>query len=239
MTRVAFIVNTLRLQGIEVGRATAEVKLKEGTYPAGSFVIKRDQPYGRLAKILLEKQDFPDPALTTYDDTGWTMGLMAHAKVIESADQRDSRCPRCSLSTNSSRAAPSPASGAFYAVIDNGSNNLVTLRYRLKDVAMRAVEAAFKSGDQEIPAGSFIVAGSAYDAKLKAAIEPLGLTAVALTAAPTVADARRRSAAPRDFQHLGQHPGSRLGALRVRSIRSAVRPDLQGARQAGQPARGL
>src|SRR5579871_3983201 len=136
MTRVAFIVNTLRLQGIEIGRANAEVKLAEGTFPAGSFVIKRDQPYGRLAKILLEKQDFPDPALTTYDDTAWTMGLMAHARVIESADKSildaavqsvDKFEPRGSI-----EAASSGASSPFYAVIDNGSNNLVTLRYRLK-----------------------------------------------------------------------------------------------------------
>ena len=49
-------------------------------------MVKRDQPYGRLAKILLEKQDFPDPKLRTYDDTAWTMGLMAHVKVVESAD---------------------------------------------------------------------------------------------------------------------------------------------------------
>src|SRR5258708_14395299 len=71
MTRVAFIVNTLRLQGIEVGRATGEVKLKEGTFPAGSLVIKRNQPYGRLPKILLEKQNFPDTNLTTYDEPVW------------------------------------------------------------------------------------------------------------------------------------------------------------------------
>jgi Zinc carboxypeptidase len=186
MTRVAFIVNTLRLQGIEIGRATAEVKLKEGTYPAGSLVIKRDQPYGRLAKILLEKQDFPDPALQTYDDTGWTMGLMAHAKVIESSDKAVLTAAVEAIdkfevhgAVNGSGSAP------FYAVIENGSNNLVTLRYRLKDVATRAVEQSFKSGDQDVPAGSFIVAGSAY-AKLKAAIEPLGLTAIALAAAPTV-----------------------------------------------------
>src|SRR5258706_7085893 len=85
-TRVAFVINILRMQGVEVGRSAAEVKLKEGTYPAGSLVIKRDQPYGRLAKILLEKQDFPDANLRTYDDTGWTMGLMANANAIESAD---------------------------------------------------------------------------------------------------------------------------------------------------------
>ncbi len=87
MTRVAFIVNILRLQGIEVGRATAEVKLAEGTFPAGSLIVKRNQPYGRLAKILLEKQVYPDASPTTYDDTGWTMGLMNHADVREIADK--------------------------------------------------------------------------------------------------------------------------------------------------------
>src|SRR4029079_19349703 len=78
-TRVATLVNMLRVQGIEVGRATGEVHLKEGNFPAGSYVVKRDQPYARLAKILLEKQVFPDPNLRTYDDASWTMGLMSHA----------------------------------------------------------------------------------------------------------------------------------------------------------------
>jgi hypothetical protein len=185
MTRVAFIVNTLRLQGIEIGRANGEMKLSEGTFPAGSFVIKRDQPYGRLAKILLEKQDFPDPQLTTYDDTGWTMGLMAQAKVIESGDRSVLDIPVAAVDTFEPRGTLSPAGGASYVVVNNGSNNLVTLRYRLKDVAVRANEQAFKHGDREIPAGSFIVAGSAYD-KLQAAVEPLGLMAVALITAPAV-----------------------------------------------------
>ena len=184
MTRVAFVANILRTQGIEIGRATGEVKLKEGTYPAGSLVIKRDQPYGRLAKILLEKQDFPDPALTTYDDTAWTMGLMSQTKIIEVADQAILGVPVEAIDTFELQGTiKGGGTAAFYAVVDNGSNNLVTLRYRLKDIAVRAVEQSFKSGDQEIPAGSFIIAGSAYG-KLKEAVEPLGLTAVALAAAP-------------------------------------------------------
>ena len=60
MTRVERLINLLRMQGIEVGRATAEVKLQEGTFPTGSFIVKRDQPYSRLAKTLLEKQVYPD-----------------------------------------------------------------------------------------------------------------------------------------------------------------------------------
>ncbi|MGA3186912.1 MAG: M14 family zinc carboxypeptidase [Bryobacteraceae bacterium] len=186
-TRVAFIVNTLRFQGIEVGRAKAEVKLTEGTYPAGTFIIKRDQPYGRLAKILLEKQNFPDPALTTYDDTGWTMGLMTHSKVVEVEDKAVLDIPTDTVDKFEMHGTI-PAAGSApggYAVIENGSNNLVTLRYRLKDTAVRAVEQSFKSGDQEIPAGSLIFPANSYE-KLKAAVEPLGLKAVALTAAPTV-----------------------------------------------------
>ncbi len=185
MTRVATIVNILRLQGIEIGRANAEVKLKEGTFPAGSFVIKRDQPYGRLAKILLEKQDFPDPSLTTYDDTAWTMGMMSQAKVIQSEDLAVLNIATTAVDKFEPRGTIGSAGSAYYAVIDNGSNNLVTLRYRLKDVAVRANEQAFKSGDQDVPAGSFIIAGSAYD-RVKSTVEPLGLKAVALTAAPTV-----------------------------------------------------
>ena len=88
MTRVERLVNLLRLQGIEIGRATAEVKLQEGTFPAGSFIVKRDQPYSRLAKTLLEKQVYPDPNLRTYDDASWTMGLMSHAEVKEIADKK-------------------------------------------------------------------------------------------------------------------------------------------------------
>jgi len=186
LTRVAFIVNTLRLQGIEVGRAKSEVKLKEGAFPAGSLVIKRDQPYGRLAKILLEKQDFPDPNLRTYDDTAWTMGLMAHAKVIETADHSILDVPVEPVDKFEPRGTISgSATASAYAVLENGSNSMITLRYRLRDVRVRAVEQAFKAGGQEMPAGSFIIGGDSY-AKLKAACEPLGLTAVALSSPPAV-----------------------------------------------------
>ena len=77
MTRAATVINLLRLQGIEIGRSTGTVKIKEGSYPAGSFVVKLDQPYGPLAKTLLSKQVFPDTKLKTYDDAAWTMGMMS------------------------------------------------------------------------------------------------------------------------------------------------------------------
>ena len=189
MTRVAVIVNMLRMQGVEVGRATAEIKVKEGTFAAGSLVIKRDQPYGRLAKILLEKQDFPDQNLRTYDDTGWTMGLMSHAEVREIADKSILEVavqPVDRLDIKGTVAGGQAA--AAFAIAHYGSNNMITLRYRLRDLKVQAVEQSFKEGDTEFPPGSFIVpvgqGGKNVQALVKSAIEQLGLTAAALAKMP-------------------------------------------------------
>ena len=184
MTRVATLVNLLRMQGIEVGRATSEVKLKEGAFPSGSFIVKRDQPYGRLAKILLEKQVYPDPTLRTYDDAAWTLGMMSQTDVKEIQDKTVLDVAVEPVSELKPAGVVTGA-GTLFAVAHNGSNNMIALRYRLKDLKVQAVEKEFKQGDTTFPAGSFIISGDA--AKVKAAIEPLGLTAVGLPAAPAVA----------------------------------------------------
>ena len=180
MTRAALLVNILRMQGIEVGRATGAVTLKEGTYPAGSFVVKRDQPYGRLAKILLEKQNFPDPKLKTYDDSAWTMGLMAHVTVVASADVKALDVAVQPVDRFDPQGTIDAEGAPTYAVLDYGSISLAKLRYALKDTPVRIAEQSFKAGDKTVPAGSFLVEGAAY-AKLKAAAIPLGLSVVAVS----------------------------------------------------------
>ena len=179
-TRVAFVVNILRLQGVEVGSATSEIKLKEGTFPKGSLVIKRNQPYGRLAKILLEKQNYPDPTLRTYDDSAWTMSLMTHTKIVESADTAVLDIPVEKVDVFEPKGKIAAASTVGYAVLDNGSVNLATLRYRLKDTSVRVAEQSFQSGTATVPAGSLIIP------KITPDITSLGLDAIGLTAQPTV-----------------------------------------------------
>ncbi len=186
MTRVERLVNMLRMQGIEVGRASAEVKLQEGAFPAGSFIVKRDQPYSRLAKILLEKQVYPDATSRTYDDASWTMGLMSHAEVKEVADKKILDVAVTPVAEKEIHIPGSlTGSGATFAVAHFGSNNMITLRYRLRELKVQAAEAEFKQGDVTFPAGSFIVSGDG--ARVKSEVEKLGLTAVALTATPQVA----------------------------------------------------
>jgi hypothetical protein len=186
LTSVAFVVNILRLQGIEVGQATGEVKLKEGTFPKGSLVIKRNQPYGRLAKILLEKQKYPDANLRTYDDSAWTMSMMTHTKIVEIADAAVFDIPVEKVDQFEAKGkVVSKGAPAAYAVLDNGSVNLATLRFRLKSLPIRIAEQAFQNGASNVPAGSFIFAPDSLP-KLKPEVESLGLTALALDAQPAV-----------------------------------------------------
>ncbi|MEI6669825.1 MAG: M14 family zinc carboxypeptidase [Acidobacteriota bacterium] len=185
MTKVAELVRILRVQGVEVGQAASEFKVGEATYPAGSFVIKRDQPYGRLAKNLLEKQQYPDTRLTTYDDSGWTMGLLMLVDVKEIADAAILKVATTPVRQVSVKGTIAGAGTVGLAVAHLGSNNMVAFRYRLKSVAMKIAEKTFTAEGVECPAGSFVIAG-APDANVRAAVDALGLTAAALSALPQV-----------------------------------------------------
>ena len=188
MTKPAELVRILRLQGIEVGQATADIKIGEATYPAGSYVVKGSQPYWRLAKNLLEKQDYPDPALRTYDDSGWTMGYAFNVDVKEIGDQAILDAPTTLVKQDGIRGKVTGTGSAALAVAHYGSNNMISFRYKLKTVAMRVAEKSFTAEGIDFPAGSFIVTGSAADLQAaRTAVESLGLTAAALGAVPTVA----------------------------------------------------
>lgn len=159
--RVEFVVGLLRQQGIEVGKLTRDYKTKDILIPSGSYLVKLDQPYGRLAKILLEKQVFPDPNLRTYDDTGWTLGLMNHVKVLEISEKTILEISHKELDfsgVNWAKAQPPRTQNTVaYAVPNYGSNLMVAVRYALKDLAVKANESSFKEGDFTIPSGSFII----------------------------------------------------------------------------------
>jgi len=186
MTKAVELVRVLRIQGIEVGLAGSEFKVGGATYPAGSYVIKRDQPYGRLAKNLLEKQNYPDARLTTYDDSGWTMGLQMLVDVKEVNDVAVLQVPATPVKQAVWKGRLSGAGTAGLAVAHYGSNNMITFRYKLRSVPMKIAEKSFTAEGVEFPAGSFILAGPPSPAA-RAAVEELGLTAAALAALPSVA----------------------------------------------------
>jgi hypothetical protein len=185
MTRVAELLAVLRIQRIEIGQATSEFKLDGATYPAGSYLIKRDQPYGRLAKNLLEKQVYPDTRLTTYDDSGWTMGLLMGVDVKEIADAAILKVPVSPVTTVTVKGKVAGSGSAGFAVAHYGSLNMIAFRYRLRITPMKIAEKSFSSAGVDFPAGSFVVSG-APTAEWRAAAEQLGLTAAALPELPKV-----------------------------------------------------
>jgi hypothetical protein len=186
-TQVDRLVNLLRRQAIEVHRATSEIRIKDSVFPAGSYVIKLHQPYGRLAKTLLEKQTYPDPNLRTYDDSSWTMGLASNVDVKTVDDPAILETRGQLLAADAVTRGVVTGTGSVYAVRHNGSLNLITLRYRLKDLSIKGTTASFRDGSVEFPAGSLLITVNPTQAgRVRREIEELGLMASMLMSMPQV-----------------------------------------------------
>ncbi len=183
-TQIDRVANLIRRQAIEVHRASAEITVKDGGFPAGSYIVKLNQPYGPLAKTLLEKQTYPDAALNTYDDSAWTMGMANNIEVKTIDDKAILEAPATLLTADVVTAGSVAGTGPITVVKQNGSLNVITFRYRLKDLPMKGAKASFKIGDVEFPAGSLIVE-SAGD-RVRKEVQALGLVATAVAAAPSV-----------------------------------------------------
>jgi hypothetical protein len=196
MTKPADLVRILRAQGIEVGQAPVEFKIGETTYGAGSYVIKGGQPYFRLAKNFLEKQDYPDARLQTYDDSGWTMGYAFNVDVKEIRDKSVLEVPAPLVKTVDVKGhlmTPETCDGAGrMAIAHYGSNNMISFRYALRNVRMSIAEKAFKIGAFEAPAGSFIIDNSSLAPgpggleTINRAVQDFGLTSALFCSDPKV-----------------------------------------------------
>jgi hypothetical protein len=188
----ADMVNLMRLQGIEVHRATKEFSVKDQKYPAGSYIVRMDQPYSRMADMLLDTQYYNVSDPSPYDDTGWTMGAMRNVKTVRVIDKSVLDAPATLLTEDAKVTGQlsGPASAVAYVINHNTDNTLATLRFRLKDVKMSAAEDSFKIGDQQYNTGSFIIKkdGNPADlrSRLESAVAELGLKAAGVEKLPDV-----------------------------------------------------
>jgi hypothetical protein len=229
MTRAAELVNILRTQRIEIGIATKPVKVGDSTYPAGSYVIKRDQPYGRLAKNLLEKQNYPDARLTTYDDSGWTMGLALNVRVIEVADSSILAVPTNLVDKAVATGTVTGTGTAGIAIAHLGSNNMISLRYKLKGRGHADRREELYGGRRGVSCGFLCDSGDVTFCG-----DPFGGRVTRAhrgraQGAAVGAEARRRHSAHRDLLVVGRDAEPGLVPAHVRCVRHSVRPDLQGA----------
>src|SRR3546814_1569408 len=71
----------------EAGKKTADIAGRR-RFPAGSWVVRMDQPYSRIADTLLDRQYWSpkDKYDTPYDDTGWSMGDLFGVQLARLTD---------------------------------------------------------------------------------------------------------------------------------------------------------
>jgi len=208
----AELLRVLQLQGVEISRAATPFsvtvpvrkKTKDGEkaeerdkpkkpalearhLPAGSYVVRMDQPYSRIADMLLDYQYWSpsDPQKTPYDDTGWTFGELFGVEVVRAADPKVLDTRMEPVSGEVKAAGGLAGVGPVFAVNHNADEALVTLRYRFKDAPFEVAEEGFEAGGRKFARGSFIVKGVAAGEMQRAAAE-LGLSVLALPAAPSV-----------------------------------------------------
>jgi hypothetical protein len=192
VVEAADMVNLLRLMGVEVNTADKEIQVKDQKYPAGSYVVRMDQPYSRMADMLLDTQYYNVNDPRPYDDTGWTLGALRNVKTVRVTDKAVLQTPMTLLKQDAkvTGSVSSSAAPVAYVVNHNAENSLMTLRYKLKDLKIEAAEEAFEAGGQKFNAGSFIIksADNAGDLKqaLSGPVADSGLKAVAIEKLPQI-----------------------------------------------------
>ncbi|HVG20117.1 MAG TPA: M14 family zinc carboxypeptidase, partial [Blastocatellia bacterium] len=209
----AELLRTLQMQGCEISRATAPftVTMKKkkaqragGATPpadqkkddaateprqfaAGSYVVRMDQPYSRIADALLDYQYWSpnDPQKNVYDDTGWTFGELGNVQVVRVTDVKVLDAPMERVSGDVRAEGGINGAGPVFVINHNTDTALMTLRYRLKDAAVEVAEEPFEVAGRRFNRGSFILR-NARKADLERAATELGLQVYAAASAPAV-----------------------------------------------------
>jgi hypothetical protein len=209
----AELLRTLQTQGVEISKASAPFtvavrkkgggggggarpsasasptpasKTEDRTFPAGSYIVRMDQPYSRIADALLDYQYWApnDPQTDIYDDTSWTMGESANVEVVRVVDTKVLQAPMEKVSGSVTSPGGVNGSGSVFLINHNADNALIALRYRLKDIEMDSAEEPFEAAGKKFNRGSFIIR-KGNDEVRRVATE-LGIPLYAVADAPSV-----------------------------------------------------
>jgi hypothetical protein len=157
------------------------------TFPAGSYILRMDQPYSRIADALLDYQYWSpnDPQKDIYDDTAWTFGELGNVQVARVTDVKVLDAAGDPVQSPVQAPGGVEGTGDIFLVNHNADNALITLRYRFHDASFEAAEEPFEADGHKFNRGSFVVRNVNADDLGKAATE-LGVRAYAVAAAPSV-----------------------------------------------------
>ena len=156
-------------------------------FPAGSFVVRMDQPYSRIADALLDHEYWSpdDPQKTPYDDTGWSFPELFAVDVVRVTDPGVLGVAMTQVGDPIQPGGGITGEGAATAITANGDNALAQLRYRLRTADINIAEQPFDAAGRHFDRGTMLVRGvpgPTLDGELKT----LGLQGYALPSMPAV-----------------------------------------------------
>ncbi len=215
--QVRNLVDTLRIQGIEVHRATAAGKISDPWPPkrpedpdpnpnpnpdqnkkkddeprtvevvAGDYIIRMDQPYSRLADMLLDTQYYRTDDPRPYDDTGWTLGYTKNVTVRRVVNpvvlDLGMEPLQGELAGDPKGRSAALAGGESVAVVADADIDLYRYLWKYGG-SFRVADAPVKVGTRELPRGTILIQ-NATEATGKAA-DGLAVEFVALRSGPDV-----------------------------------------------------
>ncbi|MCI0391888.1 MAG: hypothetical protein MOB07_24365 [Acidobacteria bacterium] len=163
----------------------AEVNTRQ--FPAGSYIVRMDQPYSRIADMMLDYQYWNpnDPQRNIYDDTAWTFGELGNLQVVRVIDLKVLDAKMEEVKGEVKATGGVKGDGSIFIINHNADNALVTLRYRFKDTPFEVAEEPFEASGQKLNRGSFIIRNINSD-ELGRAAKELGLQVYAVNSLPGV-----------------------------------------------------
>jgi hypothetical protein len=207
--RLAAMLNLLRAHGIEVSRARQAFEIpgeagRPGSpgdedreagelargFPAGTFVVRLDQPYRGYAADLLEPQKYPAEAAPyePYDDVSWALPVHFGVEAVRVDDPSIRAVPVDPVTTDVHYAGSVEGAGPSFLLADSGQEALLAARHRLARFAVEAAEKPFVHDGAEYPAGSWILpAQRGLREALRPLADELGLELRSAAEPPAVA----------------------------------------------------
>jgi hypothetical protein len=192
--QAADLMRLLQAQGVEIHKTDKTFKSGEIEYPSGSYVVRMDQPYSRMADMLLDRQYFNVADPSPYDDVGWTLGPLFNVKAVRIEDPAVLAVPMTLI--QGAVQAPGGVlrlgAGAAQAYLINHGAETALAAFRFKNGALKigTAEKAFESNGRKFNAGSFILKASDHAGDLEKILDEsgrsLGLSIFAVSAVPDV-----------------------------------------------------
>jgi len=160
---------------------------RQETFAAGSYVIRMDQPFSRIADALLDRQYWSpeDPQKHPYDDTGWSFGDLFNARAVRVTDPSILNAKMEPLTDLNRISGNLSGDGPLYAINNSGQISLAALVYALKGAEISIADEAFEDGGRKFQPGSLLI-GHVEHSQLKTALQTLDLDAYSTAASPRV-----------------------------------------------------